>query len=180
MRYARVTRSGPELCRARRRRVAASGDREGADAHGSVRCTTVTAATQPVPRRRRFLLRPAPGVPQDGEWPADCVKIAASTYNSPNVRSRTPRRRPRRISSSSRVSARFWPLRSARCSSAGSVAAPPWRRLVPQGSSTTTWRAVDARAALMRPRVAQNSTIAPCGQIVRELCAARGASCLAV
>ena len=79
--------------------AAAAGDREEADAHGAARGTTVAAASQPVPHRRRFLPRLTPGVPQDWEWPANCVKIAVSTYNSSNARSMNPRLRPRRISS---------------------------------------------------------------------------------
>ena len=156
--------------------AAAAGDREEADAHGAALGTTVAAASQPVPHRRRFLPRLAPGVPQDWEWPANCVKIAVSTYNSSNARSMDPRLRPRRIFSKL---PRVGPLLTAALGalqSVGSAVAPRRGLAPPQGLGTTTGRAAGARAALMRPRVAPNSTIAPSGQTVRELFAARGAS----
>ena len=93
----RVTRSGPELCRARRRRSGSLGRSRGS---GRARRRARYHhnrhdSTGPTPPP--FLAASGAQVPQDWEWPADCVKIAASTYNSLNARSRTPRRRPRRI-----------------------------------------------------------------------------------
>ena len=99
MRYARVTRSGPELCRARRRRSGSSGQsresgppRRRARYHRNRRDST---GPTPPPFLAASSVRRTTGLCVAGRL----RQIAASTYNSLNARSRTPRRQPRQIAS---------------------------------------------------------------------------------
>ena len=133
-----------------------------------------------VPRRRHFLPRPAPGVPRDGRRAIDCVRSPHRAITRCTSAPRALDLGGVAVPANSHVSARVWAARVERRGGARPAAGPPWRALAHQGSCTTPGCAADARAARLGPRIAPNSTIAPSGQIVGGLCAARAAPVPAV